>query len=133
MVSEVKIELLKRHFAGESQSKLAMEFGVNVDTIRQWGNRYREYGIKAFPNREMYKSYTAELKLQVVQDYLQGGGSEEYLALKYDIPSRSTINRWINQYNDNKDNLKSYKMERIAMTKGRKTTLDVTVVFSILP
>lgn len=38
LVSEVKIELLERYFAGESQSKLAMEFGVSVHTALEYAS-----------------------------------------------------------------------------------------------
>ena len=122
--TEVKIELLEQYFSGGSPSKLSAEYGINVRTIEQWANRYREYGSEAFPSRQGNNSYTAEFKLQVVRDYMQSGVSEEQLALKYDIPDRSTIHKWINKYNGHKGNLKSYKVGRTAMTKARKTTLD---------
>ncbi|MFA7078483.1 MAG: helix-turn-helix domain-containing protein, partial [Syntrophomonas sp.] len=124
LTTEVKIELLEQYFAGGSPSKLSEEYGINVRTIEQWANRYREYGSEAFRSRQGNNSYTAEFKLQVVQDYMQSGVSEERLALKYDIPDRSTIHKWINKYNGHKGNLKSYKIGRTAMTKARKTTLD---------
>lgn len=124
LTAEVKFKLLERYFAGESPSKLAYEYSVSITSIELWGNRYRKYGAEAFPSRQRNRSYTAEIKEQVVQDYLQGKGSGESLALKYDIPDRSTIHRWVKQYNGYNGNLKSYNIGRTAMTKGRKTTLD---------
>ncbi|KAB1437819.1 IS3 family transposase [Candidatus Galacturonibacter soehngenii] len=44
--------------------------------------------------------YSYEFKLQVVQDYLRGIGGHKYLAQKYNIPSYSNVQKWINAYNE---------------------------------
>ncbi|MDD3899570.1 MAG: helix-turn-helix domain-containing protein [Syntrophomonadaceae bacterium] len=41
-------KLTTEDFAGGSPSKLSEEYGINVRTIEQWANRYREYGSEAF-------------------------------------------------------------------------------------
>jgi transposase-like protein len=48
-------------------------------------------------------SYTKEFKIQVVEDYLSGGGSQLEICNKYQIPSHTTLYNWIAKYNDLKE------------------------------
>ena len=42
--------------------------------------------------------YSYELKLEVVEAYLNGKGSYVYLASKYNIPSKTRIEEWVKTY-----------------------------------
>lgn len=46
-----------------------------------------------------YKRYSKELKLQAVQEYLAGYGSQDDICKKYGIRSKSKLQKWIKQYN----------------------------------
>ena len=71
------------------------------------------------------KKYGAELKLQAVQDYLSGKGSQREICRKYEIPVHSMLQQWISCYNDHKDfKERSSARGEIYMTKGRKTTQE---------
>ena len=69
------------------------------------------------------KVYSAELKLQAVQDYLSGKGSLRQICRKYEIMDKRQLRNWISCYNSHKD-FKAHSCARgeIYMTKGRKTT-----------
>lgn len=76
-------------------------------------------------SRRRNKKYSSELKLQAVQDYLNGLGSQRDICRKYNIPAKRTLEVWIMWYNGHKE----FKERRgagteIYMTKGRKTTLE---------
>jgi transposase len=74
-------------------------------------------------SRRRNKKYNKELKLQAVQDYLSGKGSQLEICRKYKISSHTILQDWIKVYNGHKK-LKEPRgsgME-IYMTKGRKTT-----------
>ncbi len=71
------------------------------------------------------KKYSEELKLQAVQDYLNGGGSYVTVSKKYGLRSKTQLESWVLWYNGHKE----FKERRGAgtelyMTKGRKTTLE---------
>ena len=54
-----------------------------------------------------HKVYTIEEKNEIVKEYLSGISGYSTLLRKYDISSKSVLNRWINQYithNTTKDN-----------------------------
>ena len=71
------------------------------------------------------KKYGAELKLQAVQDYLSGKGSQREICRKYEIPVHSMLQQWISCYNGHKDfKERSSARGEIYMTKGRKTTQE---------
>ena len=46
-------------------------------------------------------SYSDELKLQVVQSYLNGEGGYLKLALKYGLKSKSQVENWVKWYKEN--------------------------------
>ena len=69
------------------------------------------------------KVYSAELKLQAVQDYLAGKGSLRQLCKQYGIKDKKQLRNWISCYNGHKDfKERSGARGEIYMTKGRKTT-----------
>ena len=71
------------------------------------------------------KHYSAELKLQAVQDYLAGKGSQKAICKKYGISAHRRLQEWIICYNGHKDFKERSSAERgIYMTKGRKTTQE---------
>ena len=69
--------------------------------------------------------YSAELKLQAVQDYLAGKGSLRKICKKYGIPDHKMLRQWISCYNGHKDYRRCTGAKgEIYMTKGRKTTQE---------
>ena len=75
--------------------------------------------------RRKNKKYSKELKIQAVQEYLNGGGSHRYICKKYEISSTSVFRDWIKWYNGHKEiKERSSAKGEIYMTKGRKTTQE---------
>ena len=71
------------------------------------------------------KKYSAELKLQAVQDYLTGKGSLRQICRQYGIKDKRQLRNWISCYNGHKDfKERSGARGEIYMTKGRKTTQE---------
>ncbi|WP_094155774.1 IS3 family transposase [Paenibacillus kribbensis] len=97
------------------------KYGVSKVTLWKWKRRYKVYGYEGLETRTYNKSYSAELKLQAVQDYLKGELSQYQIIDKYKIASRTQLSDWIKQYNRH-SSLKAYTGGAKAMTKGRSTT-----------
>lgn len=74
-------------------------------------------------SRVRKKSYSAELKEQAVQDYLEKKGSLREICKKYGIRNKETLREWLQCYNGH-GNFKTRHRAgtEIYMTKGRKTT-----------
>lgn len=93
--------------------------------IQEWVWLYQEHGEEAFVAREGNKSYSEQLKMAAVEEYLSAGGSTRFICAKYNISSKETLRRWIKQYNSN-IKLTDYdpKPEVYMAAARRKTTID---------
>jgi transposase len=118
-----KLAILKEHELGQgSLSEIAFKYNINVSTLKEWRRRYEVYGSEGLEFRTKNKSYSLELKLQAVQDYLSGKYSQNEIIRIYRIASRTQLRNWINKYNSH-SGLRPYKNGGVAaMTKGRSTT-----------
>ena len=104
---EQKIEICKRYLDGsESISILAEEINAGKTTIERWIKIFKAYGESAFGEKPANESYTKEFKCKVVEEYLADESSLIDIALKYNIPSDSTVLAWVKLYNDHIDNMK---------------------------
>ena len=124
LTAEEKLAILQEIESGQIGIKGAVrKFGLNKSTIVKWQRRYRLYGYEGLAIRTHNRSYSADLKLQAVKDYLAGELSQYQIIDKYQIASRTQLASWINKYNGH-SSLKAYNGGSRAMTKGRATTLQ---------
>ena len=94
--------------------------------VQRWAVRYREYGPESLLPKLKNSSYTREFKINAVEDYLSGNGSIDDIRNKYQIPSHSTLRKWIAKYNDLKE-LEDYIPRPEVYTKmayRKKTTQE---------
>lgn len=125
--AQEKISAVMRYLDGfTSQQKIANEFGIAQASVQQWITNYESMGEDAFL-MSSYKSYSAQLKMQAVQDYLSGKGSQTDICKKYGIRSKSKLQKWIKKYNGHEELKSSGTGGTKIMTKGRKTTFDERV------
>lgn len=69
------------------------------------------------------KVYSEELKIQAVEEYLSGKGSQREICRKYGILAKRTLEVWIMWYNGHREfKERSCAKGENYMTKGRKTT-----------
>lgn len=77
-----------------------------------------------FDDKPRNEAYSKAFKLQVVKDYLSGEGSQESLALMYNITSRSMVSQWMKLYNSGKE-IKCYDPKGEVYTmKAHRTTFE---------
>lgn len=125
--AQEKISAVKGYLDGfTSQQRIADEFGIAQASVQQWIFNYESMGEDAFL-MSGYKSYSAQLKIQAVQDYLSGEGSQTDICKKYGIRSKSKLQTWIKKYNGHEELRSSGTGGTQIMTKGRKTTFDERV------
>lgn len=122
-----KITAVKLYREGNiSQRGLADSYGISLACVQQWIRNYEAMGTETFTQKR-YKAYSRELKMQAVQDYLDGVGSQNDICRKYGIRARSKLKRWIMKYNSHEDLKSSGLGGAKIMTKGRKTSFDERV------
>lgn len=124
--AEEKVTICEQYLSGKkSKIQLASENEIAVETVRIWINQYQKLGSSIFQQKAHNNNYTKEFKQEVVEAYLAGEGTPEHLANKYNIPAKSTVQKWIIKYN-NLEVLKDYnpKPEVYMKERSRKTTYE---------
>lgn len=125
---ELKIEIVKRYLNGESPILLANEYGIigtNGKTlIWKWANRYKSLGEKSFEETTTNKSYSKELKQQVIYEYISGKGSLYDIANKYDISAPEIVRSWVLKYNNGIEITDYDPKGDVYTMKSRKTTFE---------
>lgn len=122
--AEEKLAILQEIESGQiGLTAASYKYGVSNTTLKEWRQRYRVYGYEGLEVRARNRSYSAELKLQAVKDFLGGKLSQYQIIDKYKIASRTQLADWIKKYNGH-SSLKTYNGGSRAMTKGRTTTLQ---------
>ena len=89
------------------------------------GTEYQEQEAERLLRPVGNKSYTAEFKTMVVEEYLSGKGSAVDLATKHKISTAGVLLHWVSLYNANRK-LKDYNPKReVYMAEAqRKTTME---------
>ncbi|MGO4699530.1 helix-turn-helix domain-containing protein [Paenibacillus sp. 2TAB26] len=117
-----KLTIIGEIESGELGSMAAAyKYGLSKTTLAKWQRRYKVYGLGGLEIQTLNRSYTAELKLQAVLDYLKGEISQYDIIDKYKIASRTQLSNWVKKYNSH-SSLKAYRGVAKALTKGRSTT-----------
>ena len=123
---EEKVKIVKRYLAGEvSMSEAVTEAGVNLKTLQKWVMQYEAEGAAAFLPGRREHIYSPELKLQAVQEYLSGKGSQAELSKKYGLRDRRQLQNWLKVYNAHGDfNSRKNSGGGSCMKQGRDTTQE---------
>lgn len=88
-----KIKVVERVLADEIGILEAAKLtGVDKATIQRWRNLYLSDGPTALMDQPGNKVYSQELKLQAIQDYLDGGCSQADIVKNtiYEVPASCT-------------------------------------------
>lgn len=107
-----------------SRSEVRQKLGIDGKTLRKWLMLYETRGREGLIPQPWNRKYSASLKMQVVQEYLSGQGSQMDLCKKYSISHPCMVSEWIKRYNGHKGFKQPSSGSEIYMTKGRATTLE---------
>ena len=129
---EIKIHACEDFLSGKyTSAQVCEKYGITYNekngsstSLCVWVAKYRAVGSEAFAHSHHNKSYSSELKIQAVEEYLSGKGTILEITIKYGISDTKLFRNWISKYNANIE-LKSYDPKReVYMAEARrKTTL----------
>jgi len=127
ILPEIKIKAVQKYLEGKcSKQTIASKYEIDESSFRAWVIKYKSEGKTSFL-KEKNNQYTTEFKNNVVKTYLSGQGSLSELAIKFKIPSKGTIRKWVLRYNSH-EKFKDYNIGGTPiMTKGCKTTYEERV------
>ena len=80
-----KLNAVLQYMDGKtSQNQIARDFNVSLASVQQWISNYESMGADIF-SMKRNKKYSKELKIQAVEEYLAGLGSQIDICKKYGI------------------------------------------------
>jgi transposase len=122
---EIKLLAIKQYQDGlKSMSELAIELRCSFKSIDQWIRNYKSIGASAFDNRPRNNAYSQSLKHEAIHAYLNGEGSYQDIASKYQIPSHQVVINWVKKYNRHNE-IKAYDPKGyVYMAKTRKVDFE---------
>ncbi len=124
--SVLKVQLVEQYLRGEigirEAGRLAGLSGNGTDSFRKWVIIYRNEGPGGLLNQARNKHYPLELKLNAVNDYLQGDGSLLEIMGRYKIRTKKALQDWIKQYNAHGEISVRTSGRGSYMSKSRQTT-----------
>ena len=122
--AEQKAEIARLYLEkGESKSFIAKRYGINEMAVHKYTLQYQAQGIETFINNGKNRTYSAELKKQAVNAYMNGEGTTREIAAKYGLRSPTQLINWIKVYNSGKGF--RYKMSGGSrMKEARPTTVE---------
>lgn len=118
-----KVKIIERVLADEiSATEAARLIGVDRSSIRDWRNLYLSDGPSALMVQSNNKTYSKELKLQAVQEYLDGKSSQRDIVKKYHLRSSRQLRDWIKVYTTHGEIKSRTSGGGSYMRKARSTT-----------
>lgn len=118
-----KVKIIERVLADEiSAAEAARLIGVDWSSIRDWRNLYLSDGPSALMIQSNNKTYSKELKLQAVQEYLEGKSSQRDIVKKYHLRSSCQLRNWIKVYTTHGEIKSRTSGGGSYMRKARSTT-----------
>jgi len=120
--NETKLEYARLCFENRiNHREAAQQLGIDESGVRSWVHRYREHGEFAFLDTGKNNVYSDELRLQAVQSYLCGEGSQREIAAKYGLRDSRQLRKWIKMYNNGED-FSQHKMSGGSRMKTSRST-----------
>lgn len=122
---ETKLLVVNQYTKGvKSLGELKNELDCHHSAILTWVRNYNSIGESAFDDKPRNKAYSKAFKSEVIKAYLNGEGSSEDIARKYQIASTSIILNWVSKYNRHNE-IKAYDPKGyVYMAKTRKVSYE---------
>ena len=95
-----KVKAVKKYLMGkESHASIAKEYGVSRSSFQKWLANYQAMGEAGLHHRSGNQRYPESLKREAVADYASGRFTLKEICEKYQIRSRTQLEKWIMLYN----------------------------------
>ena len=125
VLPEIKIKVVEEYLAGErSVKQISYNLQVSCYSVEEWIRKYKAFGSEGLMIKNRNTSYSPEIKVQAVTDYINGEGSLYDICISYNISSHGVLIGWIKNYNSHKIFKSHNKQGDRIMTNGRKTTYE---------
>lgn len=113
-----KQEVAEKYLEGELSLKaVAKMYNLCPSSVRKWAYVYREHGIEILSGKK--GQHSADFKLMVVKEVVDGGFSARETAVKHGLPAFNTICRWVEKYRKYGDDAFTRKHRKISTLNNK--------------
>ena len=99
----LKVELVEKYLRDEigiyEAARLAGMSGKTAAPVRRWVNIYENEGPSGLLEQKKNRCYSAKTKLEAVNAYLNGEGTELEISKRFGLRSDSQLRKWVEVYN----------------------------------
>ena len=124
----LKVELVEKYLRDEvgirEAARQAGLSGSGTESFRRWVDIYRNEGPTGLLEQKSFKSYSLELKVSAINDYLEGNGSLQTVAARFGLRSKTLLQHWIKSYNTHGEIRCRGSGGGSYMRKARETTYE---------
>ena len=121
---ELIIKIVKENIEkGVNSRQLSAQYNIDHGTIEGWIIQYKHNGVSAFLQEDQNRVYGLETRMQAVEDYLSGKGSQREITAKYGIRDRTQLRQWIKVYNSGRG-FRQKMSGGSRMKEARPTTVE---------
>ena len=113
LTREQKIEIYERRLKGETIKSLALNFNLNISTVKDLFRLIEKYGYEVFFNIKN-RIYLKEFKLKAINRVLLNHKPIRAIVIDIGLYLHGTLIYWIKKYKENCSNV-------IEKKKGKKT------------
>ncbi|MEM9001730.1 MAG: transposase [Bacteroidota bacterium] len=85
---------------GRGVANVSCKLGLNKSDLKKWIKYYGRYGISSLEPRSANGKYPLAFRSRVIHDIEHKGLSIREAALKFNIPSHSTVQKWFVAYRE---------------------------------
>ena len=118
-----KLDVINTYLSRQdSQRQVADAFGICPRQLRDWLSIYNRYGAAALAPGQQHRVYSIDFKLAVLNYKRRYQASSAEVALRFQMPSSSTIWVWEQRYNQGGATALTNRPGRPAMKKPTKPT-----------
>ena len=121
---EYFIKLYLEH--GISYKALSKTYGLKLhhSQFYYYLHKYQTNGPATLISKDSSNYYSSKFKENIVHEYLASSISYPELAIKYNIPSHTTVRKWVLKYTNGKENRSYSPKLEVYLMKSRKTTVE---------
>lgn len=124
----IKVNLVERFLRNEIGAKEACRLAGISDrstkVFMRWVFIYENDGPSGLSNQKRNRYYSEEVKMNAVNAYLNGEGSELAIAMRFGLRSEKQLHDWIKSYNTHGEIKSRRSGGGSYMRKARQTTLE---------
>lgn len=125
---EEKLKAVQDYLSNKkSVYRIAKDFNIRPASVFKWIDLYEMFGAEGLITPNKTKTYSEQVKISAINDYLSNNYTKNDICKKYKIRSSTQLSNRLKHYNNHKDIKSQNTGGKIVMIKERPITFEERV------